>query len=117
MLTFERLIAVDVVDGNVALALLATDGKRYDFSLSPAAVGLVVAAIQTVSTRLPEYQGPAVVPVGMQAAIGPDVEPALLIDLGGNLTIGISLPPEKLAALNAAIAQVEQASKPVGGTH
>lgn len=117
MLRFDRMHSSDVHDGCVVFRLLSTDSQKYEFEVTATLAGLMAAAIQGASTRLPEYTGPSIVPLGFQPAIGPDIEPSLLLELGGNLTIGISLPPQKLADLKAALASLEASSTPGVGRH
>ncbi len=113
MLTFDRLHSHQVEDGKVIFRVLSTDDKKFEFALTQDLAGLMFASLQAASERLPsDYARRGVTPNRFQPAIGPDMNPALLMNLGGNLELSISLPPAQLKALKAAIAELEAGTTP-----
>jgi hypothetical protein len=106
MLVFDSIVSSDVVNNKLVLQMVGTDKKRYGFALTPRAAALVATALQGASKYLTGYSGPAIEPIAFQPRTGD--EPAILVELDGNLTIALSLPPRKLASLKASIARLEQ---------
>src|SRR5262245_21888338 len=118
MLCFDRLHSTEVENDQVVFRLISVDNKKYQFALTKQMAGLVAAALESAAKHLsPEPHGRPVIPRGIQPVIGPDIEPGLSFDLGGNLTIELSLPPQKLQALKIAIEQLEAHTKPAGSSH
>jgi hypothetical protein len=120
MLTLDRLHSVDADTKNdlIIAALIATDGRPVQFALTKQAAALLLTGVQAAAKSLSQrLTGYSLVPAGVQAVIGPDLEPGLAIDLGGNLTITLQLGPSQLAALKAAIASIEQKRTSGGPRH
>jgi hypothetical protein len=111
MMVLDKLHSHEVHDGLIGFRVQSVDGQKVQFSMTPHLAGMMVAAIQAAAKSLPEYEGPAIPPMGVQPVIGPDSVPGLLLNMGGNLTIAISLPAGKLAELKEAISHLEAHSK------
>lgn len=113
MLCFDRLHSTDVENGQIIFRVISTENQKFEFALTHQMAGLFASSLQSASKHLPDNpMGRPILPVGIQPVIGPDIEPGLSIDMGGNLTLEISLPPQQLADLKRAIAQLEMSSKP-----
>lgn len=118
MLRFDRLHSTDVANDEVIFRVLSTDNQKFEFALTREAAELFTLALQAAATRLsPKSLGRSLVPRSVQPVIGPDMEPGLSIDLGGNMSVELSFPPQQLADLKAAIQQLEAHSKPDQTTH
>src|SRR5262245_11248920 len=103
MLHFDRLHSTDVRNDEVIFRVIATDNNKYEFSITRQLAGLFTAALQAAANHLSETpHGYPLVPMAVQPMIGP--KPALSFVLGGNLTVEITLPPQKLEAVKRAIA-------------
>ena len=107
-----------VKDGKLVLRFLDDKNLRYDLALDARAASEAVTCLLRESKHLPGSdlvtdQYPELHEVSFQPAIGPDMTPALVMQIGG-IQIAIPLPAQKLAGLRACIDQLEAQSNPVG---
>jgi len=122
VLKLDRLAAVKVVDGRLAVAMVDSDGKTHEFSLHPAAVTTLFVGIQSNAEKLPEHMARGLIPKGFQARMSPVIGSGLLVNLGGNLQLVVALPPDRLASLRATLDQIESLNTqsgqpPTSGAH
>lgn len=105
-------------DGDTVTFELTASGKHYKFALKQEIATLMVAAIQAASTRLPEWKQPTLLgPTRIRPIVTADFLLCLQFDLGANLAINIAMPPQGLADLNTAIADLQKTVAPEPTAH
>lgn len=104
-------------EGDVAhLAARAENGKVYGISVKARAIMPIVISLLAAGKAMPEQgqivDSQALQAKGFQPLIRPDGTKALSIHLGGTLELVLNIPQPGLAALRAAIAEIEAIPTP-----
>jgi len=110
MLNAIRTDSSGVKEGKLILSFLGDDQKRYDVALTAQAVSDALSAILELAALLPHenklHGEGRILQGGVVFGVGPQMQPLLVISIGGGVKIPIGLSETQLASLHDDISKL-----------